>query len=137
MEQRVICERLLRAVGSVVWLKAEELLDAVTAVAGSGPAYFFRVAEALAEAGEVALSGLPIDVAHQLARETLCGAGELAHADQRRLSELRRGRHKLQAVQTAAALAAMEAGGRIQVLMRDAATAAKRRARELATPTSV
>jgi pyrroline-5-carboxylate reductase len=132
-EQRVSCERLLHAVGSVLWLETEELLDAVTAVAGSGPAYFFRVAEALAEAG--AALGLSEEVAHQLARETLCGAGELAHADSRKLSELRKDVTSPGGT-TAAALAEMEAGERIQVLMRDAAAAAKRRARELAAPTS-
>ena len=133
-EQRVSCERLLHAVGSVLWLESEELLDAVTAVAGSGPAYFFRVAEALAEAG--AALGLSEDAAHQLARETLCGAGELAHADLRKLSQLRQDVTSSGGT-TAAALAEMEAGERIQVLMRDAATAAKRRARELALPASV
>ena len=92
------------------------------------------MAEALAEAG--AALGLSEDAAHQLARETLCGAGELAHADSRKLSQLRQDVTSPGGT-TAAALAEMEAGERIQVLMRDAATAAKRRARELALPASV
>ena len=133
-EQRVTCERLLRAVGNVIWLQNEEFLDVATAVAGSGPAYFFRVAEALAQAG-VAF-GLSTDVAHQLARETLCGAGELAYADQRKLSELREDVTSPGGT-TAAALAAMEAGERLQSLMLDAVAAAKKRARELAGPSSV
>ena len=88
-EQRVTCERLLRAVGNVIWLQNEEFLDVATAVAGSGPPTSSVWPRILPEAG-VAF-GLSTDVAHQLARETLCGAGELAYADQRKLSELRIG----------------------------------------------
>ena len=67
----------LRATGTVEWTDDEALMDAVTAVSGSGPAYVFLLAEALAEAGIAA--GLPAPLAEKLARETVAGAGELLH----------------------------------------------------------
>ena len=73
--QRGDCTQLLSAVGEVVWLDEEGLLDAVTAVSGSGPAYVFLLAECLAEAGVGA--GLDEALAMQLARATVSGAGEL------------------------------------------------------------
>ena len=75
--KRDTCDALLRAVGEVVWVDEEGLLDAVTAVSGSGPAYVFYLAECLAEAGVKA--GLPPELAHKLARWTVSGAGELLH----------------------------------------------------------
>ena len=71
-----IAETLMSAVGQVVRLDGEHQMDAVTAVSGSGPAYVFHLIEALAAAG--AAQGLPADMAMQLARATVCGAGELA-----------------------------------------------------------
>ncbi len=73
--QRELCEGLLAAVGEVVWLEDESLMDAVTAVSGSGPAYVFLLAECLAEAGVEA--GLDPDLAMRLARATVAGSGEL------------------------------------------------------------
>ena len=70
---------LLAAVGSVEWLDREDLIDAVTAVSGSGPAYVFLLAETLAAAGVAA--GLPPDVAARLARKTVEGAGALLSAE--------------------------------------------------------
>ena len=70
-------EALMSAVGAVVRLEGEHQMDAVTAVSGSGPAYVFHLIEALAAAG--AAQGLPPDMAMQLARATVCGAGELAY----------------------------------------------------------
>ena len=67
---------LMAAVGQVVDLDGEHQIDAVTAVSGSGPAYVFHLIETMAAAGEA--EGLPADVAMQLARATVCGAGELA-----------------------------------------------------------
>lgn len=67
---------LMAAVGQVVDLSGEDQIDAVTAVSGSGPAYVFHLIETMAAAGEA--EGLPADVAMQLARATVCGAGELA-----------------------------------------------------------
>ena len=73
--QRQICDGLLSAVGDVAWVEDEALIDAVTAVSGSGPAYVFLLAETLAEAGVAA--GLPPELSARLARATLTGSGEL------------------------------------------------------------
>src|SRR5437868_9364125 len=75
--QRAIADALLRATGLVEWTADETLMDAVTAVSGSGPAYVFLLAEELARAGVEA--GLPAELATKLARETVAGSGELLH----------------------------------------------------------
>ncbi len=75
--QRALADRLLSAAGTVEWVDDEALMDAVTAVSGSGPAYVFLLAEALAQAGVAA--GLPRRLAAKLARETVAGSGELLH----------------------------------------------------------
>ena len=75
-EQRRLCERLLAAIGDSAWVEDEALMDAVTAVSGSGPAYVFLLIEALAAAGIGA--GLPPELSLRLARATVAGAGELA-----------------------------------------------------------
>src|SRR6185503_1308871 len=75
--QRRLGDTLLRAMGAVEWIGDEALMDAVTAVSGSGPAYVFLLAESLARAG--AAAGLPADLAARLARATVAGAGELLH----------------------------------------------------------
>ena len=75
--QRATADALLRATGSVEWVDDEKLMDAVTAVSGSGPAYVFLLAEELARAGVEA--GLPAELAAKLARETVAGSGELLH----------------------------------------------------------
>jgi pyrroline-5-carboxylate reductase len=74
--QRRLCEALLAAIGDSAWVEDEALMDPVTAVSGSGPAYVFLLIEALAAAG--ARAGLPEDLALRLARATVAGAGELA-----------------------------------------------------------
>ncbi|MDO9384754.1 MAG: pyrroline-5-carboxylate reductase [Hyphomicrobiaceae bacterium] len=74
-EQRELAETLLSSVGEVTWLDDEALLDAVTAVSGSGPAYLFLLTQYLAEAGEAA--GLPPELAQHLARSTMTGSAEL------------------------------------------------------------
>jgi pyrroline-5-carboxylate reductase len=73
--QRELVHALLAATGAVEWIADEALMDAVTAVSGSGPAYVFLLVEALARAG--AEAGLPGDLAERLARATVAGAGEL------------------------------------------------------------
>jgi pyrroline-5-carboxylate reductase len=73
--QRELVDALLSATGAVEWVADEALMDAVTAVSGSGPAYVFLLAEALAQAGTSA--GLPADLAARLARATVAGSGEL------------------------------------------------------------
>ena len=75
-EQRRLCDRLLAAIGESAWVEDEALIDAVTAVSGSGPAYVFLLIEALARAGET--EGLPPTFALRLARSTVAGSGELA-----------------------------------------------------------
>lgn len=74
-DQRALCTELLEAVGEVVWIDDESRMDAVTALSGSGPAYVFLLAEAMAAAGRDA--GLPADLAERLARATVTGAGGL------------------------------------------------------------
>ncbi|MCI0350540.1 MAG: hypothetical protein L0Z53_14040, partial [Acidobacteriales bacterium] len=75
--QRACAESLLGASGRVEWLASEQFVDAATAVSGSGPAYVFHLAEALAGAGEAL--GLPAETAARLARATVEGAGELLY----------------------------------------------------------
>jgi pyrroline-5-carboxylate reductase len=75
-EQKRLAEALLTAIGDSVWVEEEALMDAVTAVSGSGPAYVFLLIETLAAAGERA--GLPPALALRLARDTIAGSGELA-----------------------------------------------------------
>ena len=85
--QRAIADALLRATGSVEWIDDESLMDAVTAVSGSGPAYIFLLAEELARAGVEA--GLPEELATRLARETVAGSGELLHRSELASATLR------------------------------------------------
>jgi len=84
---RSSAEQILSAVGEVVWVPTEDALDAVTAVSGSGPAYFFLLAECMAEAGREL--GLEPATAQRLALATLHGAGLLAHAPAADLVQLR------------------------------------------------
>ena len=128
-EQRKVCDALLRAVGEVAWIKEERLLDAVTAVSGSGPAYVFYLAECLAEAGVKA--GLPPDLAQKLARWTVAGAGELLHrADLG--PDLLRQNVTSPGGTTFAALQVLMAPNGLAKLMSEAVAAATQRSRELA-----
>jgi len=86
-ELRAAAERIARAVGEVVWVSEEDLLDVVTALSGSGPAYFFLLAELMAAAA--ARLGLPAPVANRLAAATLHGAGLMAAAGEADLARLR------------------------------------------------
>jgi pyrroline-5-carboxylate reductase len=76
---RALAEQVLASTGLCVWVRDESDIDAVTALSGSGPAYFFRLAELMAEAGVA--QGLPADVARRLAAQTLAGAGQLVAAE--------------------------------------------------------
>lgn len=87
-EQRALAGELLAAVGTVDWIEDEELMHAVTAMSGGGPAYVFLLIEALAEAGRKA--GLPEDLAMSLARTTVIGAGALAASSDEPAETLRR-----------------------------------------------
>jgi pyrroline-5-carboxylate reductase len=76
--QRALCTTLLEAAGAVAWIDNERLMDAVTALSGSGPAYVFYLIECMAAAGQAA--GLPAELAEMLARQTVTGAGALVEA---------------------------------------------------------
>ncbi len=127
--QRDLAHRLLAATGSVEWIADEALMDAVTAVSGSGPAYVFLLAEALAQAG--AAAGLPAPLAQKLARETVAGAGELLHRSDLDAATLRQNVTSPGGT-TAAALDVLMADDGVAALLQRAVAAATRRSRELA-----
>lgn len=127
---RAQCEGLLAAVGEVGWIEDESLMDAVTAVSGSGPAYVFLLAECLAEAGEAA--GLPTALADQLARVTISGSGELLRLSDNSSAQLRRNVTSPGGT-TEAALKVLMADVGLAPLMKTAIEAAKRRSQELAS----
>lgn len=85
--QHALARALMSAVGKVVDLEGEDQMDAVTALSGSGPAYVFHLVEAMAAAGRA--EGLPEDLAMQLARATVGGAGELLHRSDESAAQLR------------------------------------------------
>jgi pyrroline-5-carboxylate reductase len=127
--QREQAQSLLTAVGSVEWLEREELIDAVTAVSGSGPAYVFYFVEALAKAGTAV--GLPRDLAGRLARATVEGAGELLHQSPDVAPETLRQNVTSPGGTTAAALEALMGKDGLEPLLQRAVEAARRRAEEL------
>jgi pyrroline-5-carboxylate reductase len=127
--QREAAQALLSAVGGVVWLDSEDLIDAVTAVSGSGPAYVFLLAEAMAAAGEKA--GLPRDIAEKLARATVEGSGELMYREQQTSPAQLRVNVTSPGGTTAAALEVLMGADGLEALMTRAIAAAKRRAGEL------
>ena len=127
--QRAVADALLRATGSVEWVDDEGLMDAVTAVSGSGPAYVFLLAEELARAGVEA--GLPEALATKLARETVAGSGELLHRSELPTATLRQNVTSPGGT-TAAALEVLMGPDGMQSLMIRAVAAATRRSKELA-----
>lgn len=127
--QRQLAEDLLSATGAVEWVDDEALMDAVTAVSGSGPAYVFLMAEALAQAGVAA--GLPASLARKLARETVAGSGELLHRSPLDASVLRENVTSPGGT-TAAALEILMAQNGLKNLMEKAVAAATARSRKLA-----
>jgi pyrroline-5-carboxylate reductase len=129
LRQRELASTLLRAVGEVAWIDDEDQMDAVTAVSGSGPAYVFLLAEALALAGEKA--GLSPDLAIQLARSTVSGAGELLHQSEEKAALLRQNVTSPGGT-TAAALGILMADNGLQDLLNRAVEAAAVRSRQLA-----
>jgi pyrroline-5-carboxylate reductase len=129
-EQRGWTETLMRAVGQFDWLADEALIDAVTAISGSGPAYVFALVEAMAEAG--AKLGLPAELAMKLARATVEGAGELLHREPEVTAAKLREAVTSPGGTTAAALAVLRAADGYPSLLAKAAAAARDRARELA-----
>lgn len=127
--QRTLADGLLRAVGKVEWLDDEGLIDAVTAVSGSGPAYVFHLVEAMAAAG--AAIGLPADLAMRLARATVEGAGELLHQSEFAPATLRQNVTSPGGTTAAALAVLMDEANGLPPLMAKAIAAAKKRAEEL------
>jgi len=127
--QRELAHSLLAATGTVAWVEDEALMDAVTAVSGSGPAYVFLLAEALAQAGIAA--GLPADLAEKLGRETVAGAGELLHRSDLDAATLRQNVTSPGGT-TAAALDVLMGQNGLVPLMKKAIAAATERSRKLA-----
>lgn len=128
--QRLMADALLSSNGIVEWLPSEDLIDAVTAVSGSGPAYVFHLVECLAEAG--AAAGLPPDLAQRLARATVTGAGELLFQSESTPATLRQNVTSPGGTTAAALEVLMRDPNGLKALMREAVAAAKRRAEELA-----
>ncbi len=127
--QRKQASDLLAAIGKVEWVNDETLMDAVTAVSGSGPAYVFLLAEAMTKAAIAA--GLPAALAATLARETVAGAGELLRRSELDAATLRQNVTSPGGT-TAAALDVLMGPGGFDELLTKAIAAATRRGRELA-----
>lgn len=129
---RAAADALLKVLGSVEWVEDERMMDAVTAVSGSGPAYVFLMCEALARAGEA--EGLPTELAEKLAVATVAGAGALLEDGHKRktadAAALRRAVTSPGGT-TQAALDVMMAGGGLPMLVRNAVSAAERQSRKL------
>jgi pyrroline-5-carboxylate reductase len=126
---RKLAHKLLAATGAVEWVDDEALMDAVTAVSGSGPAYVFLLAETMARAGEAA--GLPAPLAEKLARATVAGSGELLHRMSEPAATLRANVTSPGGT-TAAALGVLMDRDGLDPLMTRAVAAATRRGKELA-----
>jgi len=127
-EQRAACHDMLEAIGEVGWIDDEDLMDAVTATSGSGPAYVFLMIETLAQAAEDA--GLPAELAQQLALATVSGARELARQSDDDAAQLRKNVSSPGGT-TVAALEVLMADDGLQPLMTKAVAAATARSREL------
>lgn len=124
-----LAEELLLAVGQVVRLTSEDQIDAVTGVSGSGPAYVFHLIEALAAAGEA--QGLPAQMAMQLAKATVAGAGALAEAAEEDPSQLRVNVTSPGGTTAEALKVLMDTENGFPPLLKRAVTAAADRGREL------
>lgn len=127
--QRELVHSLLEVSGPVEWVESEALIDAVTALSGSGPAYVFHLVECMAEAGRKL--GLQADLAMRLARATVSGAGELLHQSPDEAAQLRKNVTSPGGT-TAAALEVLMGEDGMQPLFDKALEAARDRAQELA-----
>jgi pyrroline-5-carboxylate reductase len=125
---RALAEALMASLGETLWLTDEALMDAVTAVSGSGPAYVFLLAEALAEAGRA--EGLDAATAARLARATIAGSGALLAAGTRPAADLRK-EVTSPGGTTEAALEVLMAPDGLTALMRRAIAAATARGKAL------
>jgi pyrroline-5-carboxylate reductase len=127
--QRELCDALLQAIGKVAWVADEKLLDPVTAVSGSGPAYVFLLAELMEQAAIA--QGIPPDLARLLARQTVSGSGALLAASPEDSAALRRAVTSPKGT-TERALEVLMAPDAWPALMQAAIQAATERSRELA-----
>jgi pyrroline-5-carboxylate reductase len=127
--QRALCDSLLAAIGSVAWVDDEALIDPVTAVSGSGPAYVFLLAELMEQAAIE--QGIPPALARQLARETVSGSGALLAARPEDTAQLRKNVTSPGGT-TAAALAVLMDQAALPAALSRAIAAATQRSRELA-----
>ncbi len=127
-DDRDLALNLFAAVGVAHWVDDESLMDAITAVSGSGPAYFFYLSEALEAAA--LQQGLPPEVARSLALQTAYGAAAMARQEPHSAAELRR-RVTSPGGTTEAAIGALESGG-FKNLVQQAVEAAAKRSKELA-----
>jgi pyrroline-5-carboxylate reductase len=128
-QQRALCDRLLEAIGKVAWIEDEALLDPVTAVSGSGPAYVFLLTELLEQAAIE--QGIPPDLARLLSRQTVSGSGALLAASADDASALRVAVTSPGGT-TQAALSVLMDPDAWPVAVSQAVAAATRRSRELA-----
>jgi pyrroline-5-carboxylate reductase len=126
--QRILAESIMGAVGATVWVEHEQQMDTVTALSGSGPAYFFLFMEALEAAAHA--RGLPAELAHRLTLETAFGAAQMARESTDTLATLRQ-QVTSKGGTTAAALEVLDAAGLRDIVAR-AVAAADRRSAELA-----
>lgn len=129
-EQQQRCEKLLSASGSVAWIDDEALMDAVTALSGSGPAYIFHLVEAMAQAGVA--EGLSEEVAMQLARQTVIGSAALLYSSDLSAAQLRINVTSPGGTTAAALDHLMDQDHGLPPLMKRAIAAASRRGKELA-----
>jgi pyrroline-5-carboxylate reductase len=125
---RALAESIMAAVSATVWVEHESQMDTVTALSGSGPAYFFLFMEALEAAAHE--RGLPNDIAHKLTLETAFGAAQMARQSNESLAMLRE-QVTSQGGTTAAALAVLDGAG-LRAIVAHAVAAADRRSAELA-----
>ena len=125
---RALAEMIMGAVSATVWVEHESQMDTVTALSGSGPAYFFLFMEALEAAAHE--RGLPKDIAHRLTLETAFGAAQMARQSADPLATLRE-QVTSKGGTTAAALAVLDAAG-LRAIVAHAVAAADRRSAELA-----
>jgi len=128
--QKQYAEKLFQAVGKIIWLEDENMMNAVTAISGSGPAYIFLLLESIIESG--VKQGLPADIAKKLAIATVIGSGELALVSPESLAELRRNVTSKGGT-TEAALGVLMQNDALKYLFADAIDAAVKRATELSS----
>ncbi|MFM9976349.1 MAG: pyrroline-5-carboxylate reductase [Beijerinckiaceae bacterium] len=128
-DQKALADTLLRAIGKVEWVPHEDLIDVVTALSGSGPAYVFHLVECMAVAG--IRFGLEPDLAMRLARATVEGAGELLFQDAATPADVLRENVTSPGGTTAAALKVLMAEDGLEGLMERAIGAARQRAEDL------